>query len=372
MKKNIAALPTLNAAHNEIIINLKNNENKVPGYEAKIVSLTNDNLNIANSNLLYYIDKTYLYNIDEIKTIKEKLLYIKTAKIDYYLKNANIIFDYNEAEKVSPFSSLAQSAVKTLFDKSKSTVSSYTNNVVININASKKNNIYHKSKADILKDYLLNNSANYNHIYIKDVIINDTTYCNNCNVIRELNEHEAKLTCYTCGESINIILESDKPSTKDYPIESRHYEYKKFNHFCYWLAKIQGKESCDIPDEVIETIKNEIKKDRITDLSILDESHIKDYLKKNIGRGYNKYYNHTIYILMRITGIPPIILSLEQEREYKMMFLIIQELYEIYKPEDRSNFGSYSYIIFKFAQLRGDIDIMSKMKLLKCKEKLHN
>ena len=390
MKKNIANLPTLSIKHNEIITDIKQKERGIPELNAKKKRLIDAN-EALSSYINYEISAEYLKNISKIEKIDEEIAKIKKMRLDYFIKNADVIFMYNELDKTNlvmtpiPVMSTSEDIIKCPQTKPASNNIFLSNNCFKN-KTGKVSESYSGtssiSKADLLKKYLLNNDPDYNHLFqyideeqpvkICNAKINKNTYCYKCDRYRDLNEHEAKLYCYNCGESVPVILESDKPSSKDYPIETRHYEYKKFNHFCYWLAKIQGKESCDIPREVIETIKTDLKRDKITNLSLLNETDIKEYLKKYKNIGYEKYYNHTIFILMEITGIQPIILSLEQEREYKMMFIIIQELYELYKPDDRSNFGSYSYIIYKFAQLRGDVEIMKKMKLLKCKEKLHN
>lgn len=387
MKKNTSCLPTLSIKHNEIISGIQKLENSIPLLEERKQHL------ISMNNYEGRDNGTAIASLNNFSTelaeIDNSIAKIKKMRLDYFIKNADIIFEYNEIDK-------SNIGIPGQFQTESSSIPIATFNSSLKQNPPKKNSCFKNkntvinskmnanktaSKASLLKKYLLNNDPNYNHLFQQtsdgslvtlNEGLNENTYCFKCNRYRDLNEHEAKLVCYICGESIPVILESDKPSSKDYPTESRHYEYKKFNHFCYWLAKIQGKESCDIPPEVIETIKRDIKRDKITDLTVLDETDIKEYLKKYKSIGYDKYYNHTIFILMEITGNPPIVLSLEQEKEYKMMFIIIQELYEIYKPDDRSNFGSYSYIIYKFAQLRNDVEIMKKMKLLKCKEKLHN
>jgi|688.fasta_scaffold248744_2 hypothetical protein len=395
MKKNDGNLPTLSIKHNKIITEIKEREKSIPELIKHKEEL------LKHPSMSY--EMQYKTNT-EIEKIDNEIATIKKLRLDYFIKNADILFEYNELDNTNLMAHTHPSA------KAREPENAPSNNYVSRHNNCFKNKSKKSttniitytqppiklSKADLLKKYLLNNDPNYNHMFQysgedeffdknnvlvrthenahsqTNIKINNNTFCYKCNKYRDLNDHEAKLYCFSCGESVPVILESDKPSSKDYPTEARHYEYKKFNHFCYWLAKIQGKESCDIPAIVIETIKRDIMRDKIENLNLLNESDIKEYLKKYKNIGYDKYYNHTIFILMTITGNPPIILSLEQEREYKMMFIIIQELYEIYKPDDRSNFGSYSYIIYKFAQLRGDVEIMKKMKLLKCREKLHN
>jgi hypothetical protein len=78
-----------------------------------------------------------------------------------------------------------------------------------------------------------------------------------------------------CGNQEFILIESDKPSFKDPPLEVCYFSYKRINHFNEWLAQFQAKESTEIPDEVYEKIIAEIKKERIKDLSKLDTKKIR-------------------------------------------------------------------------------------------------
>ena len=60
-------------------------------------------------------------------------------------------------------------------------------------------------------------------------------------------------------------MDSEKPSYKDPPREITYFAYKKQNHFNEWLAQFQAKENTDIPQDIIEAVLRELKKERITD-----------------------------------------------------------------------------------------------------------
>ena len=91
---------------------------------------------------------------------------------------------------------------------------------------------------------------------------------------------------------INIIIENDKPNYREPPKEVCFYAYKRINHLREILAQFQAKETTLIPEQVIENIKNQIKKERI-DLSELTNKKTKEILKN---LGYNKYYEHIPFI----------------------------------------------------------------------------
>lgn len=134
------------------------------------------------------------------------------------------------------------------------------------------------------------------------------------------------------------------------------------------LNQIQAKESTDIPQEVINNILLEIKKEKINNLSTIDAKKIKSYLKK---LGYSKYYEHAAHIIYKINGKKPPILTQEIEEKLCRMFGDIQEPFAIVCPKKRKNFLSYSYVLHKFVQLLGLDELKELFPLLKSREKLH-
>ena len=76
-------------------------------------------------------------------------------------------------------------------------------------------------------------------------------------------DHEGLLVCNNCSRNKIFLVENEKPSYKEPPKEVCFYAYKRINHFREILAQFQAKESTQIPPEVIEDIKHQIKKERI-------------------------------------------------------------------------------------------------------------
>ena len=136
------------------------------------------------------------------------------------------------------------------------------------------------------------------------------------------------------------------------------------------MANIQGKESAKVPEEVINTIIREIVHEKMENsFEKLTEADIKRYLKKH--HELRRYYDHATQILYRITNIPPLQMTHKMEEKLKLMFFQIQEPFEIYKGKNRSNFYSYSYIIYKFCQLLEYNEFLPKLKLHKDRLKLY-
>ena len=121
-------------------------------------------------------------------------------------------------------------------------------------------------------------------------------------------EHEGLLICNKCGVQKQYLIDYDKPSYKEPPKEVCFYAYKRINHFREIIAQFQAKETTQIPKEVMQNIKAQIKKERI-DIKDIDNKKAKEILKK---LGYNKYYEHIPFIKEKL-GIKPPVMSPELE-----------------------------------------------------------
>ena len=172
-----------------------------------------------------------------------------------------------------------------------------------------------------------------------------------------------------------LFLDSDANNYKNTNYDSSNiYSYKRINHLQEWLSKFQAKETIDIPDVVFSDIMNEIKKERITDLSILTREKIRGYLKKlkrDKNTKYSKYYDHVAYILYRITGKEPPRLPQKIEEKFKDMFKDIEEAFVKLCPKNRKNFLSYPYVLYKLMEMDHLDEYKNCFQLLKSREKLH-
>ena len=88
--------------------------------------------------------------------------------------------------------------------------------------------------------------------------ISDDNYCYAFEKFKVFNIEEAITICVKCGVTTNVSTNPEKPCIKDPPAGNKEYVYKRYPHFCDWLANIQGKESGRVPNEVINTITREI------------------------------------------------------------------------------------------------------------------
>jgi len=192
--------------------------------------------------------------------------------------------------------------------------------------------------------------------------------CDTCNVDLFYDKKAAQRICPKCGKStfFQEMTKIDMISQGYTPITT--YLYKRDNHFRTWLKRTQGNETTSITEEVIERVKKELKKERITSMEKVNHIKIKSILKK---LRENKYYNHSVQITTIITGKLPPQMSKEQENMLVQMFKRIQEPFdEIIAGKTRMNMLSYSFLIHKFLEILGWDEFLDYFPLLVSHDKI--
>jgi len=133
------------------------------------------------------------------------------------------------------------------------------------------------------------------------------------------------------------------------------------------LNQFQAKESAEIPSDLLDNVINELKKMKIYNTNKITIQTVKNILKK---LKYNQYYEHTPYIVSKLTKKSPPVLSRNTEEKIKHMFKQIQEPFNKHCPSNRINFLSYSYVLHKIFQILGMDEYIHYFDLLKSREKL--
>ena len=229
-----------------------------------------------------------------------------------------------------------------------------------------------KKKADpVNRDMLLDKYlALVNPEYVKKTNELDdmSGECVECGSDMMFSQNEAMLYCTECGMTEFILIDSDRPSYKDPPRESSYYAYKRINHFNELLAQFQAKGSADIPQEVIEQITAELKKQRITDFKVIKYRQMREILRK---LKMNRQYDHIPYIISRLNGSIAPVMNRETEEKLRHMFKEIQPSFQKHCPKNRRNFLSYSYVLYKFCELLELDEFLASFPLLKNRDKLY-
>jgi hypothetical protein len=294
---------------------------------------------------------------DRIKEINENIKELKSKKNNYFLDNSKYIFEYFENKKsinnVEETNKVVTSKNQLLYDIFK--IKQHDTDKDKNINENKNKNLVQKYLSNIDESFLDINA-----------FVRETDICEVCHKGEMIPlDDEGVLICNVCAVNIPYLIENEKPSYKEPPKEVCFYAYKKINHFKEILAQFQGKETTQIPDDVIEQIQQQIKKERIG-LEQLTHHKTKEILKK---LGFNKYYEHIAFIKNKL-GIKPPVFSPELEDTLCNLFMEIQAPYAKTCPDYRVNFLNYYYVLFKFCELLEETQYLHDIPLLKDREKL--
>jgi hypothetical protein len=344
IKINKKKTTTLDGKHKEIMNEFnKDEEDHIPRLREERENIRTILLNqlLSNEQLLDYNDR--------LKEIKTEISFLKSKKKEYFLDNSKFIFDYFENKKNISNGETTTKKTKIL-------------DAFFKLNKND-NTIIEKNNNNIFQQYLSNIDETFLDI---NAFIHSTDVCKYCFKGELIPvDDEGVLICNVCFKNVPYLIENEKPSYKEPPKEVCFYAYKKINHFKEILAQFQGKETTQIPSEVIESLKQQIKKERI-EYSKLTYYETKGLLKK---LGYNKYYEHINFIKGKL-GIDPPIISQELEETLCNFFMEIQYPYAKHCPDYRVNFLHYYYVLYKLFELLAENHYLPEIPMLKDREKL--
>ena len=178
------------------------------------------------------------------------------------------------------------------------------------------------------------------------------------------------LVCDNCGIIIATLISEELTYREEQETSEKivNYSYKRENHFNEWLSQFQAQETTNIPQEVIDQLRTELKKIKIKVVEEITHARVRSLLKK---LKLNKYYEHVPYITNILSGISPPKMPQELEERLRIMFKDIQKPFDDNCPSERKNFLSYSYVLYKFCELLSEDSYLKYFPLLKSKEKLY-
>ena len=323
---------TVDNKHNEMMQKFKKNDKIIETLIKKKIKII---YQIHNTN--HKMDKITLN--DNLNIIKQTIKTIKNEKKNYLLNNSKELYKYFETKK----------------DESHQG----TNKMTI------VNSFFSKSKPAKYNEF--NSGAQNNTFLAKldNTITNIDNYTYNSNMCKCGGElipvqHEGVKICNKCGLQKKYIIEHEKNNYNESPKEVCFYAYKRINHFKEILAQFQAKETTQISNEILDNIKLQIIKERLT-LDHLTNSKCKDILNK---LGYNKYYEHISFIKDKL-GIKPPVMSQALEEKLCCLFIEIEKQYAKHCPNNRVNFLNYYYVLYKLCELLNETYYLPYFPMLK-------
>jgi len=293
---------------------------------------------------------------DKICKIKLEIQQLKSKKKEYLLENSKHIFEYfEEKKKVSSGDNNQNVNILNSFFKirAKTQESSNPNSEKYSQSKNSYNNYWKNVNNEILN--------------IHDFVV-PSDVCEVCHLGELIpQDEEGILICNNtnCGKFITYIVDSSKPTNKEPPNEVSYTAYIRLNHFKEILSQFQAKETTQIPDEVISAIRNRIKKERITDMSLINYDKMRDILRK---LGLNKYFEHIQYI-NSMFGIKPPIMNEELHETLCVLFIEIQKPWAVHCPANRTNFFNYTYTLYQLCVLLDQTQYLPYIPMMKDREK---
>jgi hypothetical protein len=324
--QNIKESQTLDKKHKEIIKNFQYDKDKLSNYDNEIEEINNKVLQMDKYREKFSIEdlKTRALLLDEQEKLEDlkKSLSENFNEMDYYDKIGDLVIQYYELRDDN----------KPQIKESKNIMEFLSGKKTVKINNADSN------KAELFEKY-------WKRIEGVRINMDDGSkrikYCEECNIEKILDYGISAYVCQCCGDIEEIILDEDR-QIKDYS------PYRRINHFREWLNQFQAKQSPEIPENIYKDIIIELNKNRINDFSELNKRKMKLILKK---LGYNSYYEHIHYIINKLSNLPPPKITRDMEKIFIKMFTKIETPWELYKQENRKNFLSYSYVLYKFCEL---------------------
>ena len=297
----------------------------------------------------------YMNTRDEIRAISKEIRELKSQRKNYLLDNSKYIFQYFEQKKDISNGTNPQVNILNSFFKIKA-----TNETSGDLKSDK----YNQSKK-LYQMYWKN--VNQDVLNIQD-FVSQSSVCEFCRQGEMIpQEEEGILICNNnkCGKFVSYIVDNIKPNNKEPPNEVSYTAYIRLNHFKEILSQFQAKETTQIPKEVIEQIRQRIKKERIYDYREINYNKMREILRK---LGLNKYFEHIQYI-NSIFGIKPPIMNEELHETLCVLFIEIQKPWAIHCPANRTNFFNYTYTLYQLCVLLDQVQYLPYIPMMEDREK---
>ena len=353
-KSNHTSIHTIDIKHSEMLHRFEDIENvKIPQLQQEKENLKNSVSKLKENQM-----DEFMKIKDRIHEIQQQIKALKQEKKNYLLNNSKHIFDYFEQkQQISNDSNNINQNTKVLnsFFKIKA-----KNQESSSVDSEK----YNSSRKSYM-DYWAN--VNNEITNMQDFVV-PTDTCFICHAGEMIpQEDEGILVCNNeqCGKFIAYIVDSSKPTNKEPPNEVSYTAYIRLNHFKEILSQFQAKETTQIPDEVIEKIRARIKKERITDMSLINYDKMREILRK---LGLNKYFEHIQYI-NSMFGVKPPVMNEELHETLCVLFIEIQKPWAVHCPPSRTNFFNYTYTLYQLCVLLDQTQYLPYIPMMKDREK---
>lgn len=174
-------------------------------------------------------------------------------------------------------------------------------------------------------------------------------YCSKCNQLLHVIPSESRLVCLTCAESSEHVLAISSNVRYGSDTSTVVHVYQREKNFLPWLKQYEeGQEQ--VPDEVLLQVKRALRTKHMKSSLEVKATPVGKLLKK---LGLGRYVKKAARIAARLNRQPIPEFTSYEIGQFLAMFRAIQVPFMQIKGVNRRNFLSASYLVYKFAELRG-------------------
>ena len=174
------------------------------------------------------------------------------------------------------------------------------------------------------------------------------------------------ISCPACGEPMSKMCYEcgaffDEPEYIVYDLYNYRTLpkrcYRREDHFKEVLAQFQGSEGKEIPRQLLDQIKAEIK-----DVEKTNQFEIKQILRK---LKLTKYVENTNSITFALTGQQPPYIKREIQDKMVRLFKQIVRAWDTIIKDKRQSFLNYYFVVYKLLDLMDQNELLPKIPMLR-------
>ena len=193
----------------------------------------------------------------------------------------------------------------------------------------------------------------------------DRYFCMDCKLRKIVDYERSILVCTKCGvfEYYPVYVSSYNHTMRP----RRKCVYKRYDNFKTILDQFLYGGNRVVPDDIMETIRNEIHDETniLYNYTIpLTIPILECILKRN---KMMKYKNSIYFIYFKLKSQPLPYITIMEKNMMLNMFNVVSTIYDKYKPKGRKSFLNYSFVLKKLLILLGKVEYAKYIPQLKTK-----
>jgi len=180
----------------------------------------------------------------------------------------------------------------------------------------------------------------------------------------EVDAKNCETYCVACGgcEKLYGVIFEDEHFFYQEGQRTKHCKYEPTKHCKIWTDRLQAKENIDIPERVVNKLKQCIKRDRIW-LDMVTCEMIRGYLKEIKETEFN---NNTALLRKLVTGKEPATFT---DYELKLVYFYFGKVVQIYnriKSDTSDNCPYHPFFIYKIVEQILKEERIRRKEILSC------